>query len=113
MDRVKNFADVETPVPGVEWTAIDERKRMNKILDKLRDSPFHDSSKIEVLTAKVDGQVIFHLKQALPANQRGPLLLNLEDYLKRTIDESLTVWLEPLGDRSSLRNLRGIEVKHV
>jgi hypothetical protein len=31
--------------------------------------------------------------------------------LKAHIDDALTVWLEPLGDRNSLRNLRGIEVK--
>jgi hypothetical protein len=35
----------------------------------------------------------------------------LEDYLKESIDAGLVVWLEPFGDRNSLRNLRGIEVK--
>jgi len=50
------------------------------------------------------------MKQSLPASERGPFLLDLEDYL-REIDQALVVWLQPLGDRNSLRNLRGIEVK--
>ena len=43
--------------------------------------------------------------------KRGPLLLDFEVFLKEAIDPGLVVWLEPLGDRNSLRNLRGIEVK--
>ena len=41
----------------------------------------------------------------------SPLPADLEAFLKESIDPGLVVWLEPLGDRSSLRNLRGIEVK--
>ena len=39
------------------------------------------------------------------------MLLELESYLKENIDKGLTVWLEPVGDRSKLRNLRGIKIK--
>ena len=58
-----------------------------------------------------DGQVIVRLQESLPASQRGGLLLDLEDFLKGAVDPGLAVWLEGLGDRNSLRNLRGIEVK--
>ena len=38
-------------------------------------------------------------------------LLNLEERLKNNIDKGLTVWFEPVGDKSKLRNLRGIKIK--
>lgn len=66
---------------------------------------------IELVEAKQDGQVIVRLTQDTSAAQRGTLLLDLEDHLKTAVDHGCVVWLEPLNDRSSLRNLRGIAVK--
>ena len=40
---------------------------------------------------------------------RGIILLDLEEQLKKNIDQGLTVWLEPIGDKSKLRNLRGVK----
>jgi hypothetical protein len=111
MDHSKHFADVETPLPGAAWADMDERERLDQVLRQLEVSPSQFLDIVKVVTAKADGQVVFHLKQILSASQRGPYLLDLEEYLKQTIDEALTVWLEPLGDRNTLRNLRGIEVK--
>jgi hypothetical protein len=111
MGRVKHYADVETPVPGAAWEALDQSQRIDMVLGKLKASPAQFLPMIQVIAAKADGQVIVHMKQSLPANQRGAFLLDLEQYLKTNIDEAIAVWLEPLGDRNSLRNLRGIEVK--
>ena len=61
--------------------------------------------------ARQDGQVVVSLTSHVPADKRGTLLLDFEGFLKEKVDPGLVVWLEPLGDRSSLRNLRGIEVK--
>ena len=44
-------------------------------------------------------------------SERGILLLEVEKILKEKIDEALMIWLEPVGDKSKLRNLRGIEIK--
>ena len=110
MDRVKHYADVPTPTSGAAWLALNERQRVDQVKKRLEASPTQFLSQIEIITAKADGQVIVHMKQSLPASQRGPFLLDLEDYI-RDIDQALVVWLEPLGDKNSLRNLRGIEVK--
>ena len=32
-------------------------------------------------------------------------------FFGESIDNGITVWLEPVGDKSKLRNLRGIEIK--
>jgi len=111
MDCINHYADVETPVPAATWTALDERQRVDQIVGKLAAGPAQFLSQIEIITALADGQVIVLIKQSMSANQRGTLLLDLEAYLKETIGAALTVWLEPVGDRNSLRNLRGIEVK--
>ena len=42
---------------------------------------------------------------------RGTLLLDLEDELVKK-DERVRVWHIPLGDKNSLRNLRGIKIKN-
>ena len=34
---------------------------------------------------------------------------HLESELKENIDAGLTVWFEPVGDKSKLRNMRGIK----
>ena len=56
-----------------------------------------------------DGQIILKVQKSIPSNIRGILLLDLEDRIKKNIDKGLTVWLEPVGDKSKLRNLRGIK----
>ena len=42
-------------------------------------------------------------------NKRGLFLLELEERLKSAIDKGITIWLEPVGDKSKLRQLRGIK----
>ncbi len=49
--------------------------------------------------------------EPIPAAQRGTLLLDAEDAIREATGLPFVVWHEPLGDRNSLRNLRGIEVK--
>ncbi len=66
---------------------------------------------LKPVSAKADGQVTFTLKRELNVTVRGGLLLDAEQWLKSELDKGITVWLEPMGDRSSLRKLRGVEVK--
>ena len=64
-----------------------------------------------VQLVEVEGRnVILAFTQPTPASQRGTLLMDAEDALCKAFGP-MTVWHEPLGDRNSLRNLRGIEVK--
>ena len=37
-------------------------------------------------------------------------ILELEERLKSKIDKGITVWCEPIGDKSKLRKLRGIKI---
>ena len=104
-------AQTNTPSPDLAWRQLSDAERLTLVMDTLRAGTTALSGVIVVADAKQDGQIIVNLVKSMPASKRGPLLLDLEAFLKEAIDPSLVVWLEPLGDRNSLRNLRGIEVK--
>ena len=105
-----SYAQASTLTPGTEWQRLSNAERLVLVEKALtaHASPAH--SILSIADAKKDGQVIVCLLEPLPANRRGTVLLDFEATLKDTIDPGLVVWLEPLGDQNSLRNLRGIEV---
>lgn len=112
MDNGLRFASTPTLTPSSSWKHLSNDERMEKILGAIRWADASILDLVEILAAKEDGQVICTLKTLMSASQRGNFLLNLEDSLKRRVDEGVVVWLAPLGDKNSLRRLRGIEVKY-
>lgn len=111
MSRNTQYANVETPTPGPAWCQLNDDARLACAAQAVESGMGARKDLFSIVEAKRDGQIIVTLTDPLPADQRGTLLLDLEVLLKETIDQGLAVWLEPLGDRNSLRNLRGIEVK--
>ena len=79
----------------------------NEILSDEKTSSF------EIYKIDNDGKIILKINESISASIRGMLLLDLEEKLKKNIDQTLTIWLEPLGDKSKLRNLRGIKMKSI
>lgn len=67
-------------------------------------------------TAMVDivsitgNDVLVKFREEPPASIRGTLLLDFEEELNKTHPD-YRVWLKPMGDKNSLRNLRGITIK--
>lgn len=101
--RLHSDAWCPTPTPRFQWRRMTNEERLHAA-----DIGFNQ---ITVKHASADGQVIVELWDALPASMRGEVLLDYEECLKQAIDPALTVWLEPMGDRNSLRKLRGVEVE--
>ena len=89
--------------------SFDEKKKLvqNEILSDEKTSSF------EIYKIDNDGKIILKINESISASIRGMLLLDLEEKLKKNIDQTLTIWLEPLGDKSKLRNLRGIKMKSI
>lgn len=108
--NLKERSEVETPQSGNQWRSASLNQRLSWIQEVILDDA-ERYSQIEIAELRDDGQVILRFKQPIGADKRGGLLLDYEAAIKDKIDPALTVWLEPLGDRSSLRRLRGIEVK--
>ncbi|MHB1939084.1 MAG: hypothetical protein ACYCOR_21320 [Acidobacteriaceae bacterium] len=105
------YAEASTPSPGIAWRQLSDADRRARVTTVLRDGCARLGDTILVVAANADGEIIVNLTEPLSAGERGQVLLDIEDFLKATIDPGLTVWLEPLGDRNSLRNLRGSPVK--
>ena len=106
---MKNFANSETFAVGEKWKNANENDRKEMISSILKKSSvFKD---IEVVNVPNNGQIVLKIEQSIPANHRGPMLLDLEEKIKKSIDQGITVWCEPVGDKSVLRKLRGLEIK--
>ena len=102
------FASHASPLPSSTWTSISEEKRIENVKYAIQDFP--GSETIEIKRAHGDGQVTIVLNSVMSASERGLFLLDLEEWLKEMLDNGITIWHEPIGDKNSLRNLRGIEV---
>lgn len=111
MTMKPNAADafLDTPTPSAEWQRLGDAERLQRINAIVSSSPH--AAQVNVLAARADGEIILCFNGPVAAHVRGGLLLDLEAQFKQHIDPALNVWLEPLGDKNSLRNLRGIEVK--
>ena len=102
----KDFVFSKTPITGEKWLKLSNEKRVEAITIELKKKNLDN---FEVFKTPDNGQIIFKVSKPIPSSERGILLLDLESKLKENIDEGLTVWFEPVGDKSKLRNMRGIK----
>lgn len=105
------YAYADTPLPSLWWRRLSDAERHARVTDALKAGTAVLNDAVVIVAAKEDGQIIVNLAEPMSASRRGTLLLDFEAYLKKAVDPGLVVWLTSLGDRNSLRNLRGIEVK--
>ena len=105
----KKFSLENTPETSNKWKKMVEKERIILINSILQSTSNYES--FEVLKAQENGHVILKTEKAIQASERGVLLLEMEENLKKEIDIGITIWLDPVGDKSKLRNLRGIKIK--
>jgi len=103
-----SFSNVPSPVPSDDWVSLTIGERIDLINKSIQN--FSLNADIDVVEANKGGQVSVIINDTLSADERGPLLLGIEEFLKLNVDNGITVWHVPIGDKSSLRKLRGIEV---
>lgn len=106
---IKNFSNEKTPVTEESWRNMNGEDRINRIYKCLEKNQLYKEFKI--LNAQDNGQIVLQIEHLIPAKERGILLLELEIILKNNIDKAITVWCEPVGDKSKLRQLRGVNIK--
>ena len=106
---MKNFAFEKTPKTSDHWINLDKNLRKKLVENVLKKN--QNYSGFEVYETSNDGQIVLKIQKSISSNKRGLMLLELESKLKENVDKGLTVWLEPVGDKSKLRNLRGIKIK--
>ena len=104
-----NFSKYKTPETNQDWVNRQEKERIEIIYRQLQKEEIYRD--FEVTKAQKNGQVVLKIEHTIPANERGLFLLELEEKLKSSIDQGITIWCEPVGDKSKLRKLRGVEIK--
>lgn len=104
-----SFSNVSSPIPDDYWLSLAVGERI--ALVKGHINSFSSNIDIEVVEANKGGQIFIIINDTLSAYERGPFLLDLEEFLKLNLNNGVTLWHAPIGDRNSLRNLRGIEVQ--
>ena len=105
----RKYSYEDSPKTQTRWRNLYEKDRIKIIYEVLNQDKKYES--FEIIKAEEKGHVTLRIEKSIQASERGILLLKLEEYLKKTIDQGITIWLEPVGDKSKLRNLRGIEIK--
>jgi len=103
-----SYANVDSSSTGKSWINMTKDKRVSLLESSIQ--LFSPKIDINVIDANENGQVSILINSSIEINDRGEFLLNLEEHLKSTIDNGINIWHEAIGDKSSLRNLRGIEV---
>ena len=105
----KESALADTPKISQNWFKKSDVERINLVQEELKKNK--DYSDFIVTEAGKNGQITLLIERSIAASERGSMLLDLEQGLKNSIDKGITVWLVPVGDKSKLRNLRGIQIK--
>ena len=103
----KNFSNLTTPITNQDWKQKSEENRIELVSKELKKNILYKD--FEVIKAPDNGKIVLKIERIIPASQRGLLLLELEEKLK-LIDKGITIWCEPVGDKSKLRKLRGVEI---
>ena len=106
---MKIDANADTPITQTTWKLMPDMERIKLINKHIRKKQDYVSISIKKTTES--GQVLVTLDGKFSASQRGVYLLDFERYLKDNVDQGINVWCETIGDKNSLRNLRGIQIK--
>tara|TARA_B100000886_G_scaffold296961_1_gene224445 strand:- start:85 stop:429 length:345 start_codon:yes stop_codon:yes gene_type:complete len=107
--KINAFA--KTPVPKSSWSKIKEQDRISLIKNELNKMNKDINNIVQIILASKNGQVVVRLLKNLSPAERGNFLLDIEFLLKKKLDDAIFINVEPMGDKSSLRNLRGLTIK--
>jgi hypothetical protein len=102
-----NYSKSPTPETSSKWKDSTVNERINQIKKILNSN---DKTKNFKITKVPDnGQIEIKIEELIPSNKIGIMLIELETLIKK-IDEGLSLWCEPVGDKSVLRKLRGVKI---
>lgn len=104
--------DAETDQSSPSWQLLGRENQLSKIRAAVDSHP-EFGQLLEVADVGVGSQVVVVLKGNVSASRRGTLLLDLEAFLKQSLDKGISIWCQPIGDKSSLRKLRGITIDSI
>jgi hypothetical protein len=103
-----SFSNVSSLMPDSYWTGLSMANKIDLVRENVKS--FSSNIDIEIVEVNKGGQISIIINDTLSASERGTFMLDLEEFFKLNLNNGVTLWHAPIGDKSSLRNLRGIEV---
>jgi len=100
----------ETPLATDEWKKMPQKERVSLLMVAFNSFEERFRNNLDLIFAHENGEIIFRFKNEPAPAERGEILLNLEFVLKEKVFDFLYISIEPLGDKNSLRRLRGIDI---
>lgn len=97
------------PKPQKSWTDEPKLSRLKKINNFIDTKNYNKVKIIDI--NDTTGELLLNIIEQIDTKDRLTYLLNLEEELKTNFDSSLYIMIEPMGDKNSLRKLRGITIK--
>ena len=101
------YPSIDSPKPTKDWVNASQEKRDDLISVFLENNNY---DYLELFLTKATGEILFKIVNDIPIQNRLNYLLDVEEKLKNEVDPGLYLTIEPLGDKNSLRKLRGIEI---
>lgn len=102
------FASTPTDAISTSWISKSKEQRVNELVAATLGTRFEEF--VTPTRALDGGQVYVSMNKPVNSSERGQLLLDLERHYKNNVEVGINLWCEPLGDKNSLRNLRGIQI---
>ena len=103
-----NYSKSKTPQISNKWINLKSTERIDKINKVLKYQEITKNFKVSKVPD--NGQIEIRIEKSIPSNIIGIMLIDLETLIKKEIDEGLTLWCEPVGDKNKLRILRGVKI---
>tara|TARA_B110000503_G_C6840729_1_gene286742 strand:+ start:181 stop:534 length:354 start_codon:yes stop_codon:yes gene_type:complete len=100
----------ETPQATSEWKKMPQKERMSLLGSAFNAFDVRFKNNLDLIFANDNGEVTFRFKSEPAVADRGEILMSLECVLKEKVFDFIYVSIEPLGDKNSLRRLRGIDI---
>ena len=100
-----NFQSIK---PKDDWIFLNENQKRKKILDVVKKFVFPSSepnTEVNIIRIENKVDIFLDLSKVTNINTKNKICLDLEIFLKRSIDESLNVYLETIIDKNKLRRL--------
>ena len=107
-DQLNSKINFQSIKPKDDWIFLNENQKRKKILDVVKKFVFPSSepnTEVNIIRIENKVDIFLDLSKVTNINTKNKICLDLEIFLKRSIDESLNVYLETIIDKNKLRRL--------
>ncbi len=98
----------ESLKPSGEWIYLNEKKKLTLVEKHINDFIKKNYNGIEFSILRIErhSEVFICILSETPVDIKAEFCLDVEIYLKKNLEESLTVYLETMTDANKLRRLK-------